>query len=196
MLAMPTSAGKTLLSQLLITSHLASGHGGVCYVAPTRSLCAEVRRSLAERLRFLDFRPAPDLPDFLEAADLGIAASSVEVMTPERLSFLLHSDSASVLERFTLFVFDEVHTVSDQSRGWILESLISFLHRSTLDTSHRIVGMSAALGNQAHFISWLSGKDRGGKGVQLQLEGTSEASLHLDDRCGLGKWSGGGTPLL
>lgn len=158
-LSMPTSAGKTLLSQLMITSHLASGAGGVCYVAPTRSLCAEVRRSLDERLRFLDFRTAPDLPDFVEAADLGVAPPPVEVMTPERLSFLLHRDAGAVLERFTLFVFDEVHTVSDQSRGWVLESLISFLHYRTLNSTHKIVGMSAALGNQAHFVSWLSGND-------------------------------------
>lgn len=153
LLAMPTSAGKSLMGQLIVAAHLGMGLGGVCYVAPTRSLCNEVRRALDERLRNVDFTVVGDLPDWGEVeleADVNI-----EVMTPERLSYLVRADASSVLERFTLFVFDEVHNVADRSRGWNLETTIAYLHALTRNSPHRMVLMSAALGNQAHFASWL-----------------------------------------
>ncbi len=42
-LSTPTSSGKTLLAQLLIASHLSTRQTSVYYIAPTRSLCREVR---------------------------------------------------------------------------------------------------------------------------------------------------------
>lgn len=159
-LSMPTSAGKTLLSQLIIAVHIASGRGGVCYVAPTRSLCREVRASLDRRLRYLDMSVGAEIPDFTEFADLGVQLPSVEVMTPERLSFLLRRDATAVLETYKLFVFDEVHTVADRSRGWVFETLVSFVNNSTQDSDHQILAMSAALGNQNQIAAWL-GTGRG-----------------------------------
>lgn len=55
-LSFPTSAGKTLLAQLFVATHLQASSGRVCYVAPTHSLCREVRRSLDRRLAFMSER--------------------------------------------------------------------------------------------------------------------------------------------
>ena len=52
-LSLPTSAGKTLLAQLMILSHLIRDPAEVCVVAPTNSLCREIQSSLRERLRVL-----------------------------------------------------------------------------------------------------------------------------------------------
>ena len=159
-LSTPTSGGKTLLAQLLVTSHLSAGQTSVCYVAPTRSLCREVRKSLESRLRFVGAAIADGLPEGSLAQDLLDLEPEVEVMTPERLSYLIRSDSHGVLAKFGLFIFDEVHTVGEPGRGWTLEQDLAYLHYATRDTDHRIVLMSAAVGNRYHFVQWMS-QDQG-----------------------------------
>lgn len=158
-LSTPTSGGKTLIAQLMVASHLATEGTSVCYVAPTRSLCHEVRNSLASRLRYIETEVVDDLPegDWLDE-QLSVAAR-VEVMTPERLSYLIRSDSKKVLERFGMFIFDEVHSVGEKGRGWTLEEDLSYLHYATQGKHHRIVLMSAAVGNRVHFVKWMSSEE-------------------------------------
>jgi len=62
-LSTPTSGGKTLIAQLMVASHLATEGTSVCYVAPTRSLCHEVRNSLASRLRYVGSEVIDGLPE-------------------------------------------------------------------------------------------------------------------------------------
>jgi hypothetical protein len=156
-LSTPTSSGKTLLAQLLVLSHLATARTAVCYIAPTRSLCWEIRKSLESRTRYLGKEVVAELPEgewlSFQLQDL---EPEVEIMTPERLSYLIQTDSAHVLERFGMFIFDEVHLVGDAGRGWTLEKDLTFLHDATQNTNHRIVLMSAAIGNQNHFIEWMT----------------------------------------
>jgi superfamily II DNA/RNA helicase len=157
LLSTPTSGGKTLVAQLLLTAHLSTKATSVCYVAPTRSLCREVRQSLQTRLRFIGRQIIDGLPEgawFNSILDS--LQPEVEVMTPERLSYLLRTDSGQVLNRFGLFIFDEVHLVGDESRGWTLEEDLSFLHYATENLHHKIVLISAAIGNRNHIIQWLS----------------------------------------
>lgn len=161
MLALPTSAGKTLLAQLLVATHLADAGTSVCFVAPTRSLCREVKASLQQRLRYMNVRGSVGISDeiFNLAAFLG--PPKVEVMTPERLGFLLRQDAHGVVARFGLFVIDEVHFVGDSGRGWVLESSLSLLNELTRGGSQRIVVMSAAVGNRVHIQQWLDPDDAG-----------------------------------
>jgi hypothetical protein len=153
-LSLPTSAGKTLVAQVLVAEHLSRSPTGACFVAPTRSLCREIEQSLRRRMRFLTVPSEVTSSDSL--FDLTQAdRATVEVMTPERLAFLLRADPDGVLARFGLFVIDEVHSVGDPGRGWTLEWALSSLHNMTRETNHRIVVMSAAIGNRANIASWL-----------------------------------------
>ena len=177
-LSVPTSAGKTLLAQLMMVAHLATAGTGVCYVAPQHSLGREVRQGLTHRLRVLAREIGNDGPDFelpystsvaeliaalsLDPASMGSMFSAVEdsepdvvVMTPERLANALRVDPNGVLSRYGLFVFDEAHLLGETSRGFLLESVITFLHWRTRDTHHRIALLSAALGNAGQLASWL-----------------------------------------
>lgn len=162
-LSIPTSAGKTLLAQLFALVHLADGIGNVCYVAPMRSLGREVRSALRARLRAFRGNLGAELPDYF--LDLGLEPSdltqTIDVMTPERLSNLVRNDLAGVLERYGLFVFDEAHLIGDPSRGFTMESLLALLHWRTLESHHRIILLSAALGNRAEIKSWLDPADEG-----------------------------------
>jgi hypothetical protein len=150
-LTFPTSAGKTLLGQLLIAHHLAVVGTGVCFVAPSHSLCREVRSALDRRLWALRRSTAADGP----LGDPRGVHAHVIVMTPEKLAARLRSDEAALLAEFGLFVLDEAHLVDDATRGWTFEATVSRLHRITAETEHRIVLLSAALGGTASVQSWL-----------------------------------------
>jgi hypothetical protein len=158
--SVPTSSGKTLLAQVLAADHLIRAGTGVCFVAPTRSLCREVEASFRERLRALA-RPAAVQFDDSQFITVGGDEAVVRVMTPERLAFLMRTDLDGVLASYGLFVFDEAHTVADRDRGWTMEWVISTLHALTQQSDHRIVAMSAALGNRAALRGWLDPADAG-----------------------------------
>lgn len=157
-LSFPTSAGKTLLAQMLITAHVASSAtGDVCVVAPTHSLCRELSQSLDRRLRTLGQQIYVEGPLGLELPKP--PAAQVAVMTPEKLAAVLRSNPAEVLAQYAMFVIDEAHLVADPSRGWRLEETLSLLHHLTTDTEHRILVLSAALGNESHVTQWMTAAD-------------------------------------
>lgn len=157
LLSVPTSAGKTLLAQIIICHHLATRNGDVCYVTPLRSLGREMRQALASRLRILQQGLGSDLPDFtsMELDDLlqffSSGGNTVEIMTPERLAHMLRRDPEGVLSRFSLFVVDEAHLVAQPGRGFLLESLLSLL--STTET--RLMLLSGVMGNAQQVATWL-----------------------------------------
>lgn len=160
-LAVPTSGGKTLVGQLMSVEHLNRSRQSVCYVVPTRGLGREVRKAMAERLRMLNREALPEPADFPSLEDLldllAMAEEpAVEVMTPERLSHLLRHDAIGVLGRFGLFIFDEAQLIKESGRGFTLESTISLLDHLTKETDHKIVLISAAMGNAGAVAQWLS----------------------------------------
>jgi hypothetical protein len=160
-LAVPTSSGKTLIAQMLAVEYLERASRSVCYVAPTRSLCREVRRAMAGRVRVLQKETGPDLPDFPAAANLAALLdqaqpADVEVMTPERLAHLLRHDAPAVLDRFGMFIFDEAQHLKETGRGFTLEATIALLDYLSRDTGHQIVLISAAMGNAGAIAQWLS----------------------------------------
>jgi len=160
LLSVPTSAGKTLLAQVMICTHLATQAGDVCYVTPLRSLGREMRQALGNRLRVLRRELGIDIPDFATASIediLDVLAEAdrgdVEVMTPERLMQQLRRDPQAVLARFSLFVIDEAHLLAQPGRGFLLESLLTFLATAS---STRLVLLSGVLGNAGSLASWLA----------------------------------------
>jgi hypothetical protein len=150
-MSFPTSAGKTLMAQYIVAAHVASGAGSACVVVPTHSLGRELRRDLDRRLSTIG-RQA------LDAGPLGLplpSPPSAVVMTPEKLAAHLRLEPDRMLSEYSLYVIDEAHLVGDAERGWVLESALGFLHGATYNTNHRIVVLSAALGNRAHVAAWL-----------------------------------------
>jgi superfamily II DNA/RNA helicase len=191
-LSVPTSGGKTLIAQLLAVTHLSQQDTSVCYVAPTRSLCREVRRAMGSRVRVLQKEVGAEAPDFPTPAELAgmdlfqllgelfdvmrpAPPPDVEVMTPERLHHQLRHDPEAVLSRFGMFIFDEAQLVNEPGRGFTLESAISFLHYRTRETAHRLVLMSAALGNAGQVMQWI---DPTGEGVLQQSDWRGPRRLH------------------
>ena len=153
-LAFPTSAGKTLVAQVMILSHIQTATGDVCVVAPTHSLCREIQDALVPRLRLLRTTVVDVGP--VGSGSTVPTTGRVVVMTPERFSGLLRFSPDNLLERFSLFVIDEAHLLAERERGWGLEEALTLVHYLTRQSHHRLVLVSAAMGAGAHVISWLS----------------------------------------
>ncbi|MFF6835921.1 DEAD/DEAH box helicase [Streptomyces sp. NPDC012438] len=156
LISVPTSAGKTLMAQLVICSHLAQRPGRVLYVSPMRSLGREMRAALRGRLRGLGYRLAAERPDFpVDRIDFfrGPLTDDVEIVTPERLMHMIRNNPEAALDDVGLIVIDEAHHLAQGRRGFVLESLLTFLVASTYDV--RLVLLSAAVGNRAQLASWL-----------------------------------------
>jgi len=116
---------------------------------------------MTSRLRILQKETGPDLPDFPAAAELSAILdrgqlADVEVMTPERLAHLLRHEPSAVLERFGMFIFDEAQHLKETGRGFTLESAIALLDYLCRETDHKIVLISAAMGNAGAIAQWLS----------------------------------------
>ena len=162
LVSVPTSAGKTLLAQLIICAHTALDDRHVCYVTPLRSLGREMRQALRPRLRYLDRRLGADLPDGFGSQDLSSDGRQdtpessgqlphVEVMTPERLMNALRQSPQDVLSRFSLFIIDEAHLIAQSGgRGLLLEGLLSLLDAS----GARLMLLSGVIGNAASLAAW------------------------------------------
>ncbi len=158
LLSVPTSAGKTLMAQIMVCHHLATQTGDVCYVTSMRSLGREMRQALGSRLRVLQRGIGGDLPDFarLDLQELlsaleGWGDNAVEIMTPERLAHMLRRDADAVLSRFTMFVIDEAHMMGQPGRGLLLETLVATL----ATTDARLVLLSGVMGNAVQVAAWL-----------------------------------------
>lgn len=159
-LSVPTSGGKTLLAQILSVEHLARTGRSICYVAPTRSLGREIRRAFAGRLRILQRESGYEQPDFPTLEEFlafhDSAPADVEVVTPERLTHWLRHDASAVMDRFGMFIFDEAQLLKEPGRGFTLESTIALLDHLSKDTDHKIILISAAMGNVGAIAQWLS----------------------------------------
>ena len=197
LVSVPTSAGKTLLAQLIICAHTVRDHRDVCYVTPLRSLGREMRQGLRPRLRYLGRRLGADLPDGFGAQDLfGDDATDgadetgqlqqVEVMTPERLMNALRQDPQGVLSRFSLFIIDEVHLIAESGgRGLLLEGLLSLLDAS----GARLILLSGVMGNAASLAAWTAAGVDGGSGfpnatsTEIVFEAVAEHGLEITHLC-------------
>ncbi len=145
--SMPTSAGKTLLAEMVIVQTLQHKPGSKCvYVAPTRALVDEIETKLHRRLRFLGYRVTSVVgafeistieQDYLETVD-------VAVLTPEKLDYLFRKRDPFA-DQVELIIFDEIHKVGEGNRGWFLETLVTWLLLKPNLKDAKMVFMTAVL---------------------------------------------------
>jgi len=146
-ISMPTSAGKTLLAEMVIVRTLQRRPGSKCvYVAPTRALVDEIEAKLHRRLRFLGYHVTSVVGAFEISAveDDRLESADVAVLTPEKLDYLFRRRDPFV-EHIAVLIFDEMHKVGEGYRGWFLETLISWLLLKPALGNAKMLFMSAVL---------------------------------------------------
>ena len=163
--SLPTSAGKTRISELCILRCLAAGRR-VIFVTPLRALSAQTEVTLQRTFGPLGktisaLYGSIGVSGFDEDA---IRERHVVVATPEKLDFALRNDP-SLLDDVGLLVFDEGHMIGLSEREVRYEVQIQRLLRRTDAAQRRIVCLSAILpdGDQLDdFANWLRRDQAGG----------------------------------
>jgi RAD3-like DEAD/DEAH box helicase/helicase-like protein len=157
---MPTSAGKTKATEIIIRSAFLSGRASLAViVAPFRALCHEIRNALlgAFRNEAIDVDELSDVlqPDF--QIDAVSTRQQALVVTPEKLVYMLRQ-VPDLAEKIGLLIYDEGHQFDSGTRGITYELLVSSL-RMTVPEGIQTVLASAVMSNAAAVGHWLNGEE-------------------------------------
>lgn len=156
---MPTSAGKTRATEVLIRSSFLSTRTKLAVVvAPFRALCHEIRDSLvvAFRAESIQVDEISDVPqnDFdLESPE---EKPHVYVVTPEKLLYLFRQ-TPDLAQRIGLLIYDEGHQFDTGLRGVTYELLLTSL-KAVVPADCQVVLISAVITNAAAINQWLNGE--------------------------------------
>ncbi len=156
-LKMPTSAGKSYITELLIHYEIKRNpQARVLYLAPLRALSRELRDRFRKIHKGLGFTYATKYGG--SAASIvedGLEDAQLLVATPE--SFMsIESYSQETLDSFTLVICDEGQLLEDKSRGINYELLLSRLRQRN---TARFLFISAIIPNIDVVNHWLKGTD-------------------------------------
>ncbi|WP_353612861.1 DEAD/DEAH box helicase [Mangrovibacter phragmitis] len=165
---MPTSAGKTKATELILRSaFLAERVSLAIIIAPFRALCHEIKNSLVEA-----FHNEPTKVDELSDAlqtDFEIAEllghQQILVVTPEKLLYVLRH-APELAAHVGLLVFDEGHQFDSGTRGITYELLLTSL-RSMIPEGTQKVLISAVISNAEAVGEWLNGEPNVVEGTTL-----------------------------
>jgi len=145
----PTSAGKTLIGELAGISRILSDKRKMLYLVPIRALASlrtvefkskykSLNLTIIKRIgeSLLDKKKPKDL-DSLEKADVIIA-------TYEAIDHILRSGNKAFLGSIGTIIIDEIQTLGDQERGFIVDGLIARLKSIYSDAQY--LYLSATIG--------------------------------------------------
>ncbi|KAB0265082.1 DEAD/DEAH box helicase, partial [Microvirga brassicacearum] len=156
LIQMPTSAGKTRATELIIRAAFLSKRTSLAViVAPFRSLCHDIRSDVVKAFSGEDVLIDEISDSYLFDVELQelFARNSVIVVTPEKLLYMLRR-APELAERIGLIVYDEGHQFEGFARGPTYELLLSSL-RMTLKDDAQVVLISAVIGNAPQIAEWL-----------------------------------------
>lgn len=156
---MPTSAGKTKSTELIVRSAFLSGRATLAViVAPFRALCNEIKNTLADAF-YNEPIKIDELSDTLQIdfkfSDL-LGHQQILVLTPEKLFYILkhYVDLASKID---LLILDEGHQFDSGTRGVIYELLLTSLNLKIPQKAQKIL-ISAVISNAKDIGEWLNGE--------------------------------------
>ena len=152
---MPTSAGKSYITELLIYQELQkTPNAKILYLAPLRSLGHELRekyRSISSQLDFT-YRSLYG-GSSMTGTEAILAEADLFITTPETF-MSLEGSIDDILRQFTLVICDEGQLIESVGRGLDYEMLLSRLRKQ----EHiRFLFISAIIPNIGDINTWLGG---------------------------------------
>jgi hypothetical protein len=150
----PTSAGKTFLAMELLRRYVSNDADAVAvFVSPTKAIAMQVFQVLSSRFYRSDAGDGSEQQVVgLLTGDYrsGLHSAQIIITIPEMLEIFLLSPAASHLRRrIRCLVVDEVHMISDKSRGGSFERLFIF-------TDCNFYAFSGTLVGSHTFTKWLN----------------------------------------
>ena len=155
----PTSAGKTLVAELLLLKRVLETKQKVLFILPFVSVAGEKTSYLEGILQGTGLKVGGFFGS--KGPPGGISKVDVAVCTIEKGNSIVNRMmEKGELGEIGCVVVDEVHMVGDSSRGYLLELLLTKLlyhsrQENSSSSSLQIVGMSATLPNLDLLSRWL-----------------------------------------
>ncbi|XP_063208405.1 DNA polymerase theta isoform X1 [Chroicocephalus ridibundus] len=163
----PTSAGKTLVAELLILKRVLETRKKALLILPFVSVAKEKKRYLQALFQEVDVRVEGYMGSMSPAGRF--SALDVAVCTIEKANGLINRlIEENKMDSLGVVVVDELHMLGDPHRGYLLELLLTKVRYVTEKVAKRqvkmtsprfdgvqIVGMSATLPNLGLLASWL-----------------------------------------
>ena len=154
-LAIPTAAGKTLVSELAMLKSIFE-EGGMCvYIVPLRALASEKYEDFKEKYEPLGIDVGIATGDY-EIDGSSVSKHDILIATSEKVDSLLRNEAKWLADMSTVVVFDEIHLIDDQGRGPTQEILAARLRQ--LNPDIQILGLSATISNSGSIADWLDAK--------------------------------------
>ena len=155
---MPTSAGKTRATEIVIRSaFLAERTSLAVIVAPFRALCHEIKNSLVAAFRGETVN-IDELSDVFQS-DFDIqellGQKQILVVTPEKLVYVLRHNP-EIAQHIGLLIYDEGHQFDSGTRGITYELLLTSL-KSMVPKGIQTLLISAVISNAESIGKWLNG---------------------------------------
>lgn len=154
----PTSAGKTLVAEILTIKTILERQKKVIIILPFVSIVREKMFYLQDILSSSGIRVEGFMGS--QSPPGGLQAVHVAICTIEKANSLVNRllDEGNISELGAVIV-DELHLLGDPHRGYILELLLTKIKYVSLkcDNVHiQIIGMSATLPNLEVLSNWMS----------------------------------------
>lgn len=164
---MPTSAGKTRATELVIRSAFIANRTSLAViVAPFRALCHEISDAFKEAFRG-ESVTVDELTDVLQPDfDFGLFLSGdfeileqkrILIVTPEKLLYVLRH-TPELADSIGLVIYDEGHQFDSDTRGVTYELLLTSLKRRIPQDAQTVL-ISAVISNAEAIGSWLLGEN-------------------------------------
>ena len=155
-LASPTASGKTLIAELCILKHVLERHGKAIYLSPLRALASEKfkdfqRYSTIKKSGGDHIRVGISTGDY-DGSDPWLGRYDVILSTNEKADSLLRH-KAPWMSELSLVVADEVHLLTEHSRGPTLEVVLTRL--TEINPKIQVLALSATVRNAEEVGEWL-----------------------------------------
>ena len=156
-LRMPTSAGKSYITELLIYQELQkTSNAKILYLAPLRSLGHELREKYRKISRQLGFTYRSLYGgSSMTGTEAILAEADLFITTPETF-MSLEGAIDDILRQFTLVICDEGQLIESVGRGLDYEMLLSRLRKRE---RIRFLFISAIIPNIGDINTWLGGNE-------------------------------------
>ncbi|KAF7378835.1 hypothetical protein HZH66_015069 [Vespula vulgaris] len=175
----PTSAGKTLVAEILLLKTVLECKKKAIFVLPFVSVVREKMYYFKDLLSECGIK----VEGFMGGINPpgGFTATDIAIATIEKANSIINRlMEEGDLSTLGAIVIDELHLLGDPNRGYLLELLLTKLKYMTLRETNiniQLIGMSATLPNLTLLAEWLN----------AELYKTEFRPIPLHEQCKIGK---------
>ncbi|XP_017766865.1 PREDICTED: DNA polymerase theta-like [Eufriesea mexicana] len=175
----PTSAGKTLVAEIIMIKTVLERQKKVIFILPFVSVVREKMYYFQDLLSDSGIRVEGFMGGVVPAG--GFAATHIAIATIEKANSLVNRlMEENELVNVGAVIIDELHLVGDPNRGYLLELLLTklkYMRSRDENINVQLIGMSATLPNLSLLAKWLD----------AELYKTEFRPVPLNEQCKIGK---------